>query len=538
MSERESVKLVEALGQPGEPGGGPPAPLTPGVMLEEVVGAPSLDQDADGLDDDGAEHGVASEDRRNAGLDEAVPAAEPAPARLPGVRGRGRRKGRRTVAPEVAEATGKAQFRPEERVLILDTWLRSGLPASDFSPLVGASTATLYDWKRRFEAHGPAGLDARARGPAGSRLPEATRRAILMTKKLHPDWGSERIHHQMGRSDGLSASPGAIQRVLVEEGYVVEQVEAAKHDPPVHRFERSKPNELWQSDLFTFVLRRQNRRVHLVAFLDDYSRFVTSFGLHATASGALVREVFLAGIARYGAPVEVLTDNGTQYRTWRGKSQFTQLCEQRGIRHIVASPRRPQTLGKAERAWGTLWRELLETAVFRDLDEARERVGWFFDHYNFQRTHQGIDGLVPADRFFSAAPEVAETLRRRVAANALDLAQHGAPRKPFYLTGRVGDVGLVTLHAEGDRVILVGEDGIRQEVDLSAPGRRAELGGPASSPLPVTDHAAPPDHPATLVGEPTPGTSPLDGALERGVASLDPRASSAATTTSTEEPSR
>jgi len=39
----------------------------------------------------------------------------------------------------------------------------------------------------------------------------------------------------------------------------------------VRTFERATPNQLWQTDLFTFVLKRQNRRVHLVAFLDDHS---------------------------------------------------------------------------------------------------------------------------------------------------------------------------------------------------------------------------------------------------------------------------
>ena len=38
---------------------------------------------------------------------------------------------------------------------------------------------------------------------------------------------------------------------------------------------------------------------------------------------------------------------------------------------------------------------------------------------------------MPADRFFDAAPEVLKTLQERVAANALDLALHGTPRKSF-----------------------------------------------------------------------------------------------------------
>ena len=79
------------------------------------------------------------------------------------------------------------------------------------------------------------------------------------------------------------------------------------------------PNELWQTDLFSFLLKRQRRRLHLVAYMDDYSRFIVGFGLHASAAGAMVRETFEQAIANFGAPEEILTDNGAQYVTWRGK---------------------------------------------------------------------------------------------------------------------------------------------------------------------------------------------------------------------------
>src|SRR5919202_6447053 len=83
---------------------------------------------------------------------------------------------------------------PAQRLLLLDAWRRSGLPAGDFAPLVGISKHTLYAWKKKFDAEGPAALEDRPRGaPAGSRLPEVTRRAILLMKEAHPDWGVERI---------------------------------------------------------------------------------------------------------------------------------------------------------------------------------------------------------------------------------------------------------------------------------------------------------------------------------------------------------
>jgi hypothetical protein len=202
--------------------------------------------------------------------------------------------------------------------------------------------------------------------------------------------------------------------------------------------------------------------------MDDHSRFIVSYGLHASQSSALVLEVLRAALTSYGTPQEILTDNGTQYVTWRGKSVFTKELEKRGIQQVVAAPRRPQTLGKIERFWGTLWRECVEAAVFLDLGDAQRRIGWFIDSYNFQRSHSGIDGLVPAERYFGVASEVKKTLQARVAANALELARHGVPKQPFYLTGQVGGQPF-SVHAEGERVILTGGDGQRQEVELVPP---------------------------------------------------------------------
>jgi transposase InsO family protein len=422
------------------------------------------------------------------------------------------RRGRRLVKPEVA-AAAKINVSPQQRLLILDTWRRSGLPAADFATLVNISKHTLYAWKKRFEEQGPAGLMDQPRGAkAGSRLPELTKRTILMLKESNPEWGCERISDMLLRGPALPASASAVGRVLHEAGYQLEESPTRPHPDKVRSFERAKPNQLWQTDLFTFMLKRQNRRVYLVAFMDDHSRFVVGYGLHASQSSALVLEVLRAGITSYGNPSEILTDNGSQYITWRGKSAFTKELEKRGIRQVVARPRHPQTLGKIERFWGTLWRECLETVLFLDLEDARRRIGHFIDHYNFQRPHQGIDALVPADRFFGAAPDVLRTLRERVAANALELARQGAVKPPFYVTGQVAGQAF-SVHAEGERMILTREGESRQEVDLVA--RPPAI----SEPVVAVPPSVCPDG-SPLCGMPyeghepevPPGTSPLDAA--------------------------
>ncbi len=495
MSEQRLPSPDPARLLPAQDGAGVPRPTEPAQP-------PPTPRPPPALDDPEPLHPSRLEDDDHEGL----PDDEPLPTTPPRA---GRARGRRLVKPQDRK---ELTLSPEQRLVLLDTWIRSGLPAADFAALVGISKHTLYSWKKRFDQHGPAGLLDQPRGtPRGSRLPDLTQRTILMLKRANPDWGCQRIADALLRGPALPASPAAVARVLHEAGYQLEETPTHAHEPPVRHFERARPNQLWQTDLFTFVLKRQNRRVYLVAFMDDHSRFITGYGLHASQSTALVLEVLRAALASHGSPQELLSDNGSQYVTWRGQSAFSKELEKRGIRHIVAAPRRPQTLGKIERFWGTLWRECVEAAVFLDLGDAQRRIGHFIDHYNFQRPHQGIDGLVPADRFFGAAPEVLATLKARVAANALELARHGLPRPPFYLTGQVGGQPF-SLHAEGERVYLT-KPGQRQEIDLVPPA--APPGTPAASmPEPVCPQGTvPPLADAGFEEPPTPGTSPLDEGL-------------------------
>lgn len=385
---------------------------------------------------------------------------------------RPRRKGKRLVKPEDKR---REQLTPEQRLLVLDIWQRSGLSAKDMAPLIGVSKHTLYAWNRRFKKHGPAGLMDGQRGARpGSKLPVVTKRSILMLKKDHPEYGCQRISDELARGPGLGASAGAVGRVLKEAGFVLEDIQTKPHKPKVQRFERARPGELWQTDLFTFTLKRMNRRVYLMGFMDDHSRFIVSWGLHGSSTTDQAIEVLRAGIASWGPPKELLTDNGPQYTTWRGKSRFTKELERQQIRQIIARPKHPQTLGKIERFWGSLWRETLERSIFNSLDEARERIGHYVDHYNFHRPHQGIDGLVPADRFFDSAPEVKKQLASRVAENALELACHGTPQEPFYLTGTVGGKR-VSVHADSEHVYVSEAGEKKREVALSQPADDVDL---------------------------------------------------------------
>src|SRR5215210_1908059 len=193
----------------------------------------------------GGAGGGAEVRRSRAGAEPPAPPPAAGPGRPP-LSGRGRRGSR---VPDRLPST-ETQFTPEQRLLVLDAWRRSGLPAGDFAPLVGISRHTLSSWQKKFQAEGPAGLMDKPRGAScGSRLPEATRRAILMLKESHPDWGCQRISDMLLRGPALPASPSAVAKVLHEAGYAAAEEPTKPHEPKVTSFERARPNQLWQTDL-------------------------------------------------------------------------------------------------------------------------------------------------------------------------------------------------------------------------------------------------------------------------------------------------
>jgi hypothetical protein len=172
----------------------------------------------------------------------------------------------------------------------------------------------------------------------------------------------------------------------------------------------------------------------------------------------------------------VLTDQGRQYTAWRGETSFEEELRRHGIRHVKARPHHPQTLGKIERFWKTLWEEFLARTVFADFADCERRVGLFVQHYNFQRPHQAVQGLVPADRFFRAAPQVRAAIEAQVTANALRVAQAQPPQTPFYLVGQLGDRAVSIAASGGGLKVKVGET--EQRIAL---GQEGEDGYPQTA---------------------------------------------------------
>jgi transposase InsO family protein len=354
----------------------------------------------------------------------------------------------------------------EFRLRCVKLRLEEEIPVSLLSKEVGCSQDVIRRWTKAYEERGEAGL-RKGVVSAGSRrkLPGPVREKIVEIKKGDPLFGVKRISHLLRRAFFLSASPETVRRTLGAESLIVPPRKKHLHNITRPRFfERSTPNQLWQSDIFTFRL--GGRYAYLIGFIDDYSRYMVGLELYRTQTADQVLEVYRRAIGEYGVPKEMLTDRGRQYTNWRGTTRFEREIGKDRIRHIKSQAHHPMTLGKVERFWKTIYEEFLVRAQFVSFEEARERIRNWVQYYNHKRPHQGIGGLCPADRYFEIQAELKKTMEQGIADNVLEMALRGKPKEPFYMVGRM----------EGQSVVLRAEKGkLRLLVDDEEGGRKQEM---------------------------------------------------------------
>jgi transposase InsO family protein len=379
--------------------------------------------------------------------------------------------------PRGLSRRGSQPYPLEFRRKLVKLRLEEGYPAHLIAREAGISQSVLSGWIRRYRQQGEAGLQPLIGGcKTGTPKVAAAVKAQMVALKLqHPHFGVKRIAHLLRRMLFLPGSHETVRRTLHQHRLLPKAKKKIPRNPPKPRFfERATPNQMWQSDIFTFRLGGKNG--YLIAFLDDHSRYVVGLDLFRSQSAEHVLEVYRTAVGEYGVPKEMLTDNGRQYTSWRGKTRFEQELQKDRVHHFRSQPHHPMTLGKVERFWKTIWEEFLCRAQFDSFDQARERIRLWVKYYNHKRPHQSLDGLYPADQFFAVAKELRAVIERGITENVQELALRGQPKSPFYMVGRLGQQSVV-LQAEKGQIKMVVDD-------VAAPTTTQELTYDINQPQP------------------------------------------------------
>jgi len=254
---------------------------------------------------------------------------------------------------------------------------------------LGIHRDTFYYWMNRFHNEGWIGLRQKSHRPHTiHRTPQETVDYILRLRETR-GWGPCRIEGflRQQRPEGVeSAGHSTVYRILCEAG-VNQPLAKPRRTVGKQRFQRSSPNDLWQAD---WKLTRDDE--WMITFLDDHSRFIPGSRVYENATAGNALQVLRQALKEYGLPQQILTDQGVQFHTWQedGKTKFTKYLEHNGIQHIVASKRRPTTIGKVERFHGSY-----ETEAWRYPTHQE-----YIHHYNYERPHQALNYLTPADIYF------------------------------------------------------------------------------------------------------------------------------------------
>jgi transposase InsO family protein/transposase-like protein len=345
-----------------------------------------------------------------------------------------------------------------------------GLTLAELWSLYRVHNHAVAKWVKAHEENGIAGLEQTgnravrgmsARVTAAEQvLDEATRVAEAAPATRV---GAGKAQGALYRHGFLGVARETVRKLLRKSGRGPILLGRGRRNKPaaVRSFERANPNELWQTDIMSFMIKGQYR-VYLIGFMDDHSRFLVGWGLYRFQTSANVQEVFRAAIEKHGMPKEVLSDNGRQYYTWRGKSQFTTLLLKLGIRHIRSRPYHPQTCGKIESFWRNLFQECLSQLPLSSFEEAQEKVGTYIEYYNFKRPHQGIGQVTPSDRYYQVAGQVKQIVEQNTAHVEETVPPLADYQPPAYLVGNLGgkELRVVARSAEvslQDRVTLVEE---------------------------------------------------------------------------------
>lgn len=264
----------------------------------------------------------------------------------------------------------------------------------------GISRKTAYKWLSRYQKDRLQGLEELSRRPlrSPSRISEEmVLRILAIREKEH--CGGKKIRKYLER-EGVQDLPSVAtcNRVLLRCGRIDVQ-ESEKRERYI-RFERERPNELWQMDFKGHFKLCETGRCHPLTILDDHSRFSICIKACASENEKSVRQGLENAFRQYGLPEGMTMDNGTP---WRGGqthlSRITVWLMRLGIKVSHSTPGHPQTQGKIERFHRSLKEEVLKYHQFSDLENAQTRFDEWRDRYNNHRPHEGIGLLCPKDRY-------------------------------------------------------------------------------------------------------------------------------------------
>ena len=203
----------------------------------------------------------------------------------------------------------------EQRYQAVLAVVGDGETVTEVAARFGVRRQTVHEWLAKYEAGGLQRLSDRSHPPVSCphQMTSVVEVAVIELRRAHPSWGPRRLHYELGRRELVAESElpseSAIYRCLVRHSLIDPGGRRAREEH-WRRWERGRPNELWQMDTVGGFLIADGTKAKALTGIDDHSRFCVSAFLMRREGSRRVGEGLAAAVRTPRGPEGGLTDNG------------------------------------------------------------------------------------------------------------------------------------------------------------------------------------------------------------------------------------
>ena len=277
----------------------------------------------------------------------------------------------------------------------------------------GISRPTGDKWIARYQAGDPLTDQSRAPQHHDNRTPQALEAEIVAYRKQYPAIGAVKLHRML-ENEGRTGLPSAktFNNIFRRNGLITKEASLAA--TPCKRFEKSRPNEMWQADYKGHFKLSDRTECHPLNITDDHSRYSICCRPMYGETFAEIKPVMEELFYTYGLPFSFLCDNGNPWGTAQstGYSRCEVWLMELGVLTLHGRARHPQTQGKDESFNRSFTREFLKYCTPEDMTDAAYRFEEYRAFYNEKRPHHALGLEVPSSVYRRSAREMPDKIKR------------------------------------------------------------------------------------------------------------------------------
>ena len=302
------------------------------------------------------------------------------------------------------------------RYRCVDAMKAEDFPVTTACAVMGVSTTAFYAWRARAQE-----------GPSARELRDAELvDAIRDIHRQHPDYGSPRITHELGRR-GKPANHKKVEQMMRTHGIVARRHRRRRNltkpdkDAPAipdlvgRLFDPDNVDHTWVGDVSCVAT--DEGWLYMATVIDLGSRRLLGYSMseHADTDhvvNAVEMAVATRGRARMDGTI-FHSDRGSTYTSAR----YRAACEQLGLRQSVGRTGSCLDNAVAE-AWFASLKKELGRRHFASRAEARRAIFAWANYYNNSRLHSACQYRPPVEYELTLPQPPGETLGSPLAAQA------------------------------------------------------------------------------------------------------------------------